>query len=86
MRAPFTNDIHVYVKNVGDTEVVLPEIEGYPLQPDEEIDLMEEREGYGYYDNYRFVMRAANDLEDTVLYQGTHADPPYLVLRQDWVS
>lgn len=59
----------VYVKNEGSSPIVLPEIGGYSLAVDEEINMMDEALPSGHYTDSAAVLRALNDLTGTVLYQ-----------------
>lgn len=65
---PF-QEFSVYVKNVGDDSIVLPEIGGYELEPDEEINMLDEELPTGHYSDPSAVLRALNELTGTVLYQ-----------------
>lgn len=60
----------VYVKNEGESEIELPEIGGYSLQPDEEIEMTASGR---YGQDYQAVMRALTELTGTVLYQQREA-------------
>jgi len=66
-------DLHVYVKNIGEDTIDLPEIGGYELEPGEEINMMDETLPNGHYTDARAVMRALNELTGTVLYQEREA-------------
>jgi hypothetical protein len=66
-------DVHVFVKNIGDSAITLPEIGGYELAVDEEIDMMDDTLPSGHYTDHRAVLRALNDLTGTVLYQEREA-------------
>ena len=59
----------VLVKNVGQADITLPEIGGYVLHPDVEIDMCSPDLPSGHYDDPSAVMRALLELPLTVLYQ-----------------
>ena len=69
---PF-QEFSVYVKNVGVTSITLPEIGGYELDPDEEINMLDPELPTGHYNDPGAVLRALNDLKGTVLYQQREA-------------
>jgi len=71
MRRPF--DFTVLVKNIWTSPIPLPEIGGYSLAPDEEIDMCDEELPNGHYNDPGAVLRALNDLTGTVLYQQREA-------------
>lgn len=70
-------DPHVYVKNIGEDMIELPEIGGYELDPGEEIDMnvpQDERPGHTYGPhNAQAVITALTKLPGTVLYQEREA-------------
>lgn len=66
--APF-HDFLVYVKNVGDETITLPEIGGYELEPGEEINLLDPELPLGHYSDPQAPIRALMELTGTVLYQ-----------------
>lgn len=68
-RMPGMIELNVFVKNVGEVPYNLPEIGGYDLQPDEEINMMDEALPQGHYTDAQAVLRALNELSGTVLYQ-----------------
>lgn len=59
----------VLVKNVSAAAYDLPEIGGYTLAPDTEVNLCDEALPTGHYDDPAAAMRAILELPGTVLYQ-----------------
>jgi hypothetical protein len=72
MSSPMRNpmqEFDVFVKNIGEDAIELPEIGGYELDPEEEINMMSEDLPNGHYNDPQAVLRALNELTGTVLYQ-----------------
>jgi hypothetical protein len=63
----------VLIKNIGTVPIVLPEIGGFELSPDEEIDMCDPELPNGHYGDPGAVLRALNDLSGTVLYRQREA-------------
>lgn len=61
--------LDVYVKNVGSSPIVLPEIGGYTLAPGAEVNMMDADLPLGHYSDYFAVIKALTELDGTVLYQ-----------------
>lgn len=84
MSRPHEIAIKWIFKNVSDSPFTIEEIGdgGVGLDPDEEVDLMDEEVPNSYIDR-RAIQRCLDDLPDTSLYQGTHSDPPILEHRKE---
>lgn len=78
MGMPNMPQFDVWVRNIGESAIGLPEIQKpdgtpYPLAVDEELNMMSDHGEYGRYNDAAAVRRALLDLPGTVLYQEREA-------------
>ena len=78
MGMPNMPQFEVWVRNVGEDEIGLPEIQKpdgtpYPLAVDEELNMMADHGEYGRYNDPAAVRRALLELSGTELYQQREA-------------
>lgn len=76
-----TGPQHIYIKNVDNQPVVLPELGGYSLAAGAEVDLLDKSLPVNYAAQPQAAWRAVTDMPTTTLYQLTHSTPPKLALR-----
>lgn len=72
--------VKVFVKNISDDDITITELNGYVIEPDEEINMLDDGLP-AFYNDHEAVLRAINDLTVTSLYTGVHATPPTLEYR-----